>query len=163
MRHRIKRAALAALAVLAVLVPAVLVATTPTIAAAPAAVVASVDTPTEADTAPDAAEAVDAPAWTLVAYSDCPAGQSCLWAGEHGASTRLNLAFSNYDPVGTCYNVPFHPVGGWHSAKGGYGSGYSLVLYGGSGGSCSGAILAVLGAGQTWSSAFSRPYSVMIV
>lgn len=102
------------------------------------------------------------PAPASAAYSSCPSGQSCLWTGEHGAGTQRNLAFSNYDPVGTCHTLTAQPVGGYHSAKGGYGSGYSLVLYGGSAGSCSGPILAVLGNGQTWSSAFSRPYSVMI-
>jgi len=105
--------------------------------------------------------AISAPA--SAAYSDCPAGQSCLWSGENGAGTRLNLAFSNYDPVGTCHDLPFHPVGGWHSAKGGFGSGYSLLLYSGSGGGCTGVVMATLGNGQTWSSAFSRPYSVKIL
>lgn len=105
----------------------------------------------------------EAPGMTLVAYSDCPAGQSCLWSGENGAGTRLNLAFSNYDPVGTCHDIPFHPIGGWHSAKGGYGSGYALLLYSGSAGGCTGVVMATLEAGQTWSSAFSRPYSVKIL
>ncbi len=116
--------------------------------------------PQETRTAsPNVAEAVDAPAWTLVAYSDCPAGQSCLWTGANGAGTRKNLAFSNYDPVGTCYTLTLQPVGGYHSAKGGYGSGYALAIYSGS--SCTG-LLDVLWSGDTWSNEFARVNSVMI-
>ncbi len=159
MPKRIMRPFTAVLALLALLVPAALVTTAPTTTAAPAAVVASVDAPTEADTAPDAGEVVEAPAWTLVAYSDCPAGKSCLWTGANGAGTRKDLAFSSYDPVGTCTTLTLQPVGGYHSARGGFGSGYALAIYSGAG--CTG-LLDVLWSGDTWSNEFSRVNSVMI-
>lgn len=154
-RNLSARRLLAALAIVLVAMTGALALNGPTVAAAPAPV--SVVAPVQSD---DAAGVVDAPAWDLVAYSDCPAGQSCLWTGENGVGTRKNLAFSNYDPPQTCHTLTFQPVGGYHSAKGGYGSGYALALFTDS--SCNN-FLALLYFGQTWSSGLYRPNSLMII
>lgn len=92
-------------------------------------------------------------------YATCPSGVSCLYTGQNGAGTQRNLAFSSWGPPGTCRNITFYPVGGYHSAKGGYGSGYALVVYGGAG--CTN-YLATLENGQTMSSAFNTIRSIMI-
>jgi hypothetical protein len=101
--------------------------------------------------------AVTAPA--NAAYSSCPAGVSCLFAGENGVGTMGQVAFSTYHD-GKCHNVMVWPTGGYHSAIGGYGSGYSLVVYNGS--DCGSGYLATLYNGYTESSAFEPVWSFII-
>lgn len=69
------------------------------------------------------------------AYTDCTAGQSCLWGAENGFGTPVVKAASVYND-GACHNLNIHPTGGFHSAKGNYGSGLTFVVYTGTG--CSG-------------------------
>ena len=92
------------------------------------------------------------------AYSDCPSGVSCVFTGQGGTGSRLNLPASTYND-GNCHNLTFHPVGGYHSAKGGYGSGLQLLIY--SDNNCN-TFLDSLANGETWSGAFSGVFSVAV-
>lgn len=92
-------------------------------------------------------------------YATCPAGQSCLYTGANGAGTQTAKSFSSLSPVGTCVSLTLQPIGGYHSAKGGFGSGYAMAIY--SGTSCTG-WLWNLYAGDTYSNEFTRINSVMI-
>lgn len=99
------------------------------------------------------------------AYSQCPVGVACLWTGENGQGSRLNLPFSSSGPVGTCRNINPYPVDAYNSARGGYGSGYGLTIYSGTG--CSGFLRILYYHPQwdtydTWSSAFTAIRSYRI-
>jgi hypothetical protein len=71
--------------------------------------------------------AVQSPA--AAAYSDCAAGQSCFWTGNSGTGARMDLPFSSYDPVGTCFNLYGIFQDSISSVKVGYGSGVTLDMF----------------------------------
>lgn len=70
------------------------------------------------------------------AYSDCPAGQSCMWTGQSATGVIFTVAFSAYDPVGTCWNLPGLMPGNVESVKAGFGPPYVYGLEFYSNGNC---------------------------
>jgi hypothetical protein len=99
--------------------------------------------------------ATQAPA--AAAWNNCPAGTSCVWSGENGAGVMTVLAWSKYGGKGCKDFRDFvNPVGGYHSAKGGYGNGHELLIWDNY--SCSGLPMAYLAAGQT----FNVPFTAII-
>ena len=71
--------------------------------------------------------AVSSPA--AAAWEDCPNGQSCMWSGQNGTGIILTMAFSNYDPVGTCHDLPLAMKSNGESARTRFGNNYGLEFY----------------------------------
>jgi hypothetical protein len=82
-------------------------------------------------------------------FDQCTSGQACLFGGDLGQGSMAALPFSQYND-GACHTTTFHPIGGFHSAVGGYGSGYKLSIWSGS--SCNGTFLGALVPHAWWSS-----------
>lgn len=81
------------------------------------------------------AVAIAAPA--QAAYSDCPAGQGCVWTGHYGTGSRLNLPVGTYAPH-QCWTLNVSWGNVISSAKATYGSGLALYLFTSS--SCNGSL-----------------------
>lgn len=70
--------------------------------------------------------------WAGVAsasYAQCLTGQSCVWALPDGGDWVPVVEASSTHSVGVCYNFDLAPQGGFHSAKGDYGSPYGFQIY----------------------------------
>lgn len=140
---------LALMASLAILMTGGLIAVTASpAAAAPTAIVAA-----------EAVQTAIVGPVAMRSYATCPAGQSCLYTGANGAGTQTAKSYSSMLPIASCKTLSLQPIGGYHSAKGGFGSGLTFVIYSDS--YCN-TVLAFLDAGETYSNEFSRINSILM-